>query len=170
MTPQIRFSRMAWIATLTLCIVLYALLHLKVNAVHSEVVRAEREIVRLEQRNMLLETEVLTRSNQLKLAQWNRVDFGFRAPEASQYIEGERQLAQFSSPPGADAPAPIRLAGLATGEGAPPFPQLVSPITGVRMDAHYAEPGEAIEGGQLALTINEGRVRVPLALAEDIRQ
>ncbi len=138
MTPHARIRRIGWLATLSVCLVLYALLHLKVNAVHSEVVRAENEIVRLEERNMLLETEVLTRSNQVKLAQWNRVDFGYRAPVAEQYIDSERRLAQLGGPPADNAPAPIRLATITTGEGAPAFPTLAheAPVQ-VAMAAGY---------------------------------
>lgn len=154
MTPQARIRRLGWVATLSLCVVLYALLHLKVNAVHSDVVRAEREIVRLEQRNMLLETEVLTRSNQVKLAQWNRVEFGYLAPEAEQYIDSERRLAQLGGPRADNAPAPIRLAALTTGEHAPAFPTLDDQIA------------PAAQSRQLALTMTSGHVRVPIADAQ----
>jgi len=154
MTPQARIRRIGWLATLSLCIVLYALLHLKANAVHSDVVRAEREIVRLEQRNMLLETEVLTRSNQVKLAQWNRVDFGYRAPAAEQYIDGERSLAALGGPRSEDAPAPIRLAALTTGEDVPAFPAL---------EVSAAQPAHT---RQLALTTVQGHVRVAITDAQ----
>lgn len=124
MTPHARIRRIGWLATLSVCIVLYALLHIKVNAVHAEVVRAEDQIVRLEERNILLETEVLTRSSQFKLAQWNRVDLGMSAMDAGQYIEGGRRLGEFASARADDAPAPIRLAAITTGEDAPAFPQI----------------------------------------------
>jgi len=124
MTQQARNRRLGWIATLSVCLVLYIMLHLKVTAMHSAVLAAEGEIVRLEQRNMLLETEVQTRSSQIKLAEWNRVEFGYHAPQAEQYIAGERGLARLGSPRAQNAPAPIRLATITTGEGAPPFPTL----------------------------------------------
>lgn len=156
MTPQARIRRIGWLASLSLCLVLYALLHLKVNAVHSEVVRAEREIVRLEQRNMLLETEVLTRSNQVKLAQWNRVDFGYAAPLAEQYIDSERSFAQLGGPRAEDAPAPIRLATITTGEDVPAFPAFAS--ENVRR-----APGNA-QASQVAM--NVGYVRVAITDAQ----
>jgi hypothetical protein len=147
MTPQARIRRIGWLATISACLVLYVLLHLKVNAVHSEVVRAENEIVRLEERNMLLETEVLTRSNQVKLAQWNRVDFGYRAPVAEQYIDSERRLAQLGGPPADNAPAPIRLATITTGEDAPAFPTL----------AHEAPAQVAMSAGYVRVAIGPAR-------------
>ena len=137
MTPQSRIRRIGWFAALAVCLVLYAMLHLKVHAVHSQVVRSERQIVALEQQNVLLETEFETRSNQLQLAAWNRVDFGYVAPSAGQFLEGELQLAQFGSPRAPGAPQPIRVAG--AGGEAPKYPKLVSPLTGKPIDEALLE-------------------------------
>ena len=104
MTPYGRLRRIGWIAALATCFALYLMLHIKVQSVSSEVVRAERQIVALEQQKLLLETEFETRSNQLQLAAWNRVDFGYTAPSAAQFLENERQLASFGSPRGPGAP------------------------------------------------------------------
>tara|TARA_A100001391_G_scaffold114330_2_gene77205 strand:- start:25634 stop:26170 length:537 start_codon:yes stop_codon:yes gene_type:complete len=170
MTTPARYRRFGWLAALSVCLLLYVMLHLKVNAVHSDVVRAEREIVRLERANMMLETEFLTRSNQVQLARLNRINFGFRAPEASQFIDGERQLARFSKPRSNDAPAPIRLAGLTSTDGVPAFPKLVSPLTGEPLDAALVK-GEPPAGSEasgrrstaVGLGSGTGQVRVPLA-------
>ena len=167
MTPQARIRRIGWIAALGTCFALYILLHLKVNAVHADVVRAERQIVQLENRNLLLETEFLTRSNQVQLAAWNRVDFGYASPEAGQFIDNPRELAHFGMPRAAGAPAPIRLAGMRSGEDVPEFPRLVSPLTGKPIDADLlAEeaPGET----HLAVTIAPGPLRVPIAGAASV--
>ena len=162
MTPQSRIRRIGWIAALGTCIVLYILLHVKVNAVHSDVVRAEREIVRLENQNMLLETEFLTRSSQVQLSAWNRVDFGFEAPRAEQFIDSPIQLASFGSPRGADAPRPILLAGMTSGEDMPEFPQLVSPLTGKPVDERVLAGDDPTEG-HLAVSLAPGPLRVPIA-------
>ena len=162
MTSQSRIRRMGWAAALLICLALYGALHVKVHSVRSEVVRAEREIVRLEQANTLLETEFLTRSSQLQLARWNRVDFGYVAPSAGQFIGSERQLANLGSPREFDAPEPIRLARLAVEEDVPAFPKLVSPLTGEPLDeALVASQDE--EGAQAGLAIGVGRpMRIPL--------
>ena len=167
MTPQSRIRRIGWLAALGTCIVLYALLHVKVNAVHAEVVQAERQIVRLENQNMLLETEFLTRSSQVQLAAWNRIDFGFEAPRAEQFIDGPMQLASFGSPRTADAPAPIRLAGMTSGEDIAEFPKLVSPLTGKPVDERVLA-GDEPSGGHLAVAIAPGPLRVPIAGAADV--
>ena len=162
MTPHRRIRRIGWLAALGTCIVLYALLHVKVNAVHAEVVQAERQIVRLEEQNMLLETEFLTRSSQVQLAAWNRVDFGFEAPRAEQFIESPIQLASFGSPRTVDAPEPIRLAGMTSGEDIAEFPKLVSPLTGKPVDERVLA-GDEPSGGHLAVTLAPGPLRVPMS-------
>lgn len=168
MIPQTRIRRMGWLAALLICFALYALLHLKVTAVESEVVRAERQIIALEEANLLLETEFLTRSNQMRLSAWNRVDFGFVAPTAAQFIENERQLASFGGPRAADAPAPIMLAGMSGEEELPEFPKLVSPLTGKPLDPRLLSDEPADDAGragetQLALTSSvEAPVRIAL--------
>ena len=148
--------RVGWIAALAVCTALYLGLHLKVHSVRSEVVRAERQIVALEQRKVLLETEFETRSNQLQLAAWNRVDFGYTAPSAAQFLENERQLASFGSPRGPGAPEPIRVAGGA-GTEAPSYPSLVSPLTGRPIDEALLEPELAT-----ATLADNAATRIPL--------
>lgn len=163
MTQQSRLRRMGWIAVLALCTVLYLGLHLKVHAVRSEVVSAERKIVALENQKTLLATEFETRASQQQLASWNRVEFGYSAPTASQFVESERQLARFGTPRAAGAPEPIRVASLATGEDAPAYPKLVSPLTGKPIDDRLLEP----EPRRVALagTHEGGALRIPLAAA-----
>lgn len=138
MTQHSRARRIGWIAALAVCTVLYLMLHLKVHAVQSEVVRAERQIVALEQEKLLLETEFETRANQLQLATWNNVEFGYSAPTASQFLENERQLAAFGTPRLPGAPEPIRVAS-AAGD-APAYPRFVSPLTGKAVDEALLEP------------------------------
>lgn len=162
MTAQSRIRRMGWIAALGICVALYAMLHIKVTSVRADVVRAEQRIVFLEEQNMLLETEVLTRSNQVQLAAWNRVDFGFRPPEADQFVDGPLQLASYGAPPREGAPAPIRLAGLRSVDDVPDFPQLVSPLTGRPIEANLLDE-DSPDDGRLAVTVVPGPLRVPIA-------
>lgn len=165
MTPQARFRRIGWFALLALCTAVYGVLHFQVWTVASDVTRAERRIVALEQTNLLLETEFLTRSSQVQLASWNRVDFGYSAPEADQFIGSERDLAQFAEPRSGDAPAPIQLAGYSDEEEAPPFPKLVSPITGRPIDLALIEPSASNNDDSrttLVARIAGDTMRVPL--------
>lgn len=163
MTQQSRLRRMGWIAVLALCTALYLALHLKVHAVSSEVVRSERQIVALEGEKTLLETEFETRASQEQLASWNRVEFGYAAPTAGQFVENERQLAKFGTPRAAGAPEPIRVASLATGEDAPAYPKFVSPLTGKPIDAKLLEPD--VRRVELAVRNEGAALRIPLAAA-----
>ena len=158
MTLHSRLRRIGWIAALAVCTALYLMLHLKVHSVRSEVVRAERQIVALEEQKLLLETEFETRSNQLQLAAWNRVDFGYVAPSAAQFLENERQLASFGSPRAPGAPAPIRVAGGA-GSEAPAYPRLISPLTGEPLDEALVETERPLAA---KLAEGSGAMRIPL--------
>jgi len=176
MTQESRLRRMGWIAVLAICTILYLGLHLKVHAVRSEVVRSERQIVALEDEKTLLETEFETRASQQQLASWNRVEFGYAAPTASQFVGSERQLAKFGTPRAAGAPEPIRVAALATGDDAPPFPKFVSPL-GKPVDAKLIDPAavrRAALGAQrieLDAHDNVRALRIPLAAAiGDVRE
>lgn len=158
MTPQSRIRRIGWFAALAVCAMLYLTLHLKVHAVRSEVIRAERQIVALEHQKLLLETEFETRSNQLQLAAWNRVDFGYVAPTAAQFLDNERQLANFGIPRAPGSPEPIRVAGV--GGDLPEYPKLVSPLTGKPVDEELLEP----ETEQLVASVRlaDGPTRIAL--------
>jgi hypothetical protein len=162
MTPHSRIRRIGWFAALAICAMLYLTLHLRVHAVTSEVIRAERQIVALEQQKLLLETEFQTRSNQLQLEEWNRVDFGYVAPTAAQFLDDERQLADFGGPRAPGAPEPIRVAG--GGGDAPEYPKLISPLTGKPLDEALVGP-EAEPARRADLTgtrFADGRMRIPL--------
>lgn len=164
MTQHSRIRRMGWFAALAICTALYLMLHFKVHAVKSDVIRTERQIVALEQEKLLLETEFETRANQLQLAAWNNVDFGYTAPTAGQFLESERQLASFGTPRAPGAPEPIRVAGMTDGDE-PDFPAMVSPLTGKPVDEALLRPeqgptlAEARIGGSQPAS---GTTRIPL--------
>lgn len=126
-----RLRSVGWIALLGVCLALVVALAFRVNALRSQIHHAEARIVALKQEKMYLETEFETRSNQQQLKAWNDVEFGYAAPNASQYLEGERQLAQLSMPATPDAPAPIRVASVDDSViASAAFPAMVSPLSG----------------------------------------
>jgi hypothetical protein len=133
-----RVHSIGWMTVLLVCGALSLALMLRVNAVKSRVAMSEKHIVYLKRDIDFLQTEFQTRSNQQQLKTLNDVEFGYEAPRAEQYIEGERQLAALGKAPAPGAPAPIRYAsadGVADGEsvGSSSGAQLlamVSPVTG----------------------------------------
>jgi len=138
MLTAARMRQIGWGALLALCILFFTILSLTVHAVQNEVVLAERRIIALKQETLMLETEFESRANQRQLANWNRVEFGYQAPRADQYVDNRRQLAALGQPQGPKAPRPLRVARteLASLEGqatkAAPR-DMVSPVSGARI-------------------------------------
>ncbi len=136
-----RLRSIGWAALLIVCFTLLVALTFRVNAVKSQVRLAERQIVAVKQDKLLLETEFETRANQQQLKSLNDVEFGYQAPTAGQYLEGERQLAALGKPRAPDAPSPIRVASAADLTDGSMLPAMVSPLTGKAMAAEL--PREA---------------------------
>ena len=97
---------LGWAAVLAICFAAVVVLSFKVHAVRSEVLLAERQLIALQRETILLETEFETRASQRQLAEWNAVEFGYSAPRAGQFLDGERQLASLGEVRGPDAPSP----------------------------------------------------------------
>ncbi|MDE2412647.1 MAG: hypothetical protein KGM18_12825 [Sphingomonadales bacterium] len=146
-----RLRQVGWVAVLLVCAALTLALTFRVNAVKSQVRLTERQIVSLKQETMFLETEFETRANQQQLSSLNQVEFGYQAPTAGQYLEGERQLASLGKPRGPGAPSPIRVASAAEVTEDNPFPAMVSPLTGKAMAAELPKdaPRKAVTAATL---------------------
>ena len=128
-----RLRQIGWLAALASCCGLFLALSFQVHSVKSEVLLAERQLIALKQEAMMLETEFQARANQRQLANWNAVEFGYRAPRADQYLENERHLASLGSSPALAAPNPIRIARAELaldGKGATAPREMVSPVSG----------------------------------------
>lgn len=137
-----RIRQIGWAAALAACFALFALLSLQVQTVRSEVLLAEREIISLERSVLMLETEFQTRASQRQLAEWNTIEFGYKAPRADQYLDNNRQLASLGQDVSADAPAPIRVARseLSAADMGPK--DMRSPVTGEPVTLASASTGE----------------------------
>lgn len=149
-----RMHSIGWATVLLVCFVLTVALTLRVNAVKSQVHQADKRIVAMQQDIGFLETEFQTRSNQQQLKLLNDVEFGYAAPTAEQYLEGERQLVALGKAVGPNAPAPLLYAH-DDGEAAPPKDSgsllaMVSPVTGASAAAATVTGPEAAERRKLA--------------------
>ena len=140
---QDRVRSIGWAAVLLTCFTLTVVLTFKVNAVKSQVRLAERQIAATKQQKLFLETEFEARANQQQLKSLNDVEFGYQAPTAGQYLEGERQLAALGKARGPDAPTPIRVASAAIADDNSAIPAMVSPLSGKAMAAEPPKHGEA---------------------------
>ncbi|MEZ5742866.1 MAG: hypothetical protein R3D89_03785 [Sphingomonadaceae bacterium] len=136
-----RIRSIGWAFVLTVCAALTFALMLRVNAEKGNVHATEREIVAVKQEIRFLETEFHARANQQHLDALNEVEFGYSAPTAGQYIEGERQLARLGKPRPKNAPAPIRMAtALPTQKEENPLIAMVSPVQQIVSPASQPEP------------------------------
>lgn len=124
---------LGWAAVLAICFAAVVVLSFKVHAVRSEVLLAERQLIALQRETLLLETEFETRASQRQLAEWNAVEFGYAAPRAGQFLDGERQLASLGEVRGPDAPSPIRLASADAAEVAAADAPMRSPVSGEKL-------------------------------------
>ena len=139
---QDRLRSIGWAAVLMFCFTMTMVLTFKVNAVKSQVRLAERQIAATKQQKLFLETEFEARANQQQLKSLNDVEFGYQAPTAGQYLEGERQLAALGKARGPDAPIPIRVASAAISPDDGGVPAMVSPLSGKAMAAEPPKHGE----------------------------
>ena len=162
-----RLRKIGWAAVLVSCTAFYLGLHLKVNSVKSEVRQAERRIVGLRNEKLLLETEFQTRANQQQLAAWNEVDFGYKAPTADQFLEGERQLARFGTPRAKGAPEPIMVATAPAAGSTSSFPSMVNPITGQAVAAEVPR-GETASGGGAPVARQELSAKIPRSATQRV--
>lgn len=158
-----RLRQITWAVALVICATLFFALTFRVNAVKSDVRLAEREIIALEREKTMLEVEFQTRASQQQLADYNRVEFGYGAPTADQYLEGERQLASLGMPRNTGAPDPIRVARSDFPDMDQNFPAMVSPLTG--KPAEVANAGDA-EGEEKPASTGRRSMDAKLSLTQ----
>jgi hypothetical protein len=140
MTASHHFRRLTWIAVLVVAGALAFGLTLHVNALKSEVRRAEMKLASLKREKLYLEVEFETRSNQQQLESWNDVEFGYVAPGPGQYFGDTRQLASLGRqavpqlPDDAAGASEVRLAVATTDATA------TKPLPAIRAPAVRAQP------------------------------
>ncbi|QNE06051.1 hypothetical protein [Croceicoccus marinus] len=98
MTNRNRFHSVLWAGALGVSGAICFALMLQVTAVKSDIADAERQITSVQEEIATLETEFQTRARQQQLARWNEVDFGYVAPDASQFMSDGTQLAALGKP------------------------------------------------------------------------
>ena len=148
-----RLKTIGWIALIFIVAIALYPLSLSVATLRSDLTRTEREIQRTRAELRYLETEFATRASLTQLAMWNDLEYGYEAPSAAQYLDGERELAnlddkerQLDKPvrvaamtikPQAE-PAAIKPAELAAAAAKPPEPLSVSASVAIISPARAA--------------------------------
>ncbi len=106
-----RLKTIGWIALIFIVAIALYPLSLSVATLRSDLTRTERDILRTRAEIRYLETEFATRASLAQLAMWNDLEYGYEAPSASQYLDGERELANLGE---IDTPLdkPVRVAAM----------------------------------------------------------
>jgi hypothetical protein len=91
-----RLKNFGWVALLSVIMVMLYPLSLNVGALHSELVSTDRKIMEAKREISFLQAELRTRANMAQLAEWNDLLYGYAPPTASQFLDGERALANLN--------------------------------------------------------------------------
>ncbi|MAF61093.1 MULTISPECIES: hypothetical protein [Pseudomonadota] len=116
-----RLKTIGWIALIFIVAIALYPLSLSVATLRSDLTRTERDILRTRAEIRYLETEFATRASLAQLAMWNDLEYGYEAPSAAQYLDGERELANLGE---IDKPLdePVRVAAMTIKPQAEPTP------------------------------------------------
>ena len=112
-----RLEGMGWLALVFLVAILLYPLSLSVATLRSDLARTDHKIVEIKKDIRYLETEFSARANLRQLEDWNKLEFGYASPQASQYLDGERALANLG---GKDLRKPVQVAVISSMEGIRP--------------------------------------------------
>tara|TARA_R110001606_G_scaffold22891_3_gene77679 strand:+ start:3445 stop:4047 length:603 start_codon:yes stop_codon:yes gene_type:complete len=112
-----RLEGMGWLALIFLVAILLYPLSLSVATLRSDLMRTDRKIVEVKKDIRYLETEFSARANLRQLEEWNKLEFGYASPQASQYLDGERALANLG---GTDLRKPVQVAVISSMDGIQP--------------------------------------------------
>lgn len=88
-----QLRNLGWAALVFLVAILLYPLSLGVAALRSDLKRTEAEIVSVKRQLRYLETEFAARSSMQQLELWNDLEYGYVAPDARQFLAGEKTLA-----------------------------------------------------------------------------
>jgi hypothetical protein len=105
------FRSVMWVAAIGAAALICYMFSMRVAEERAGLAELESQIRRAEQSIRTLKTELGTRSRVHQLQHWASADFGFAAPNASQFLQDEVTLANLDMPPAAPAiEAPVRMA------------------------------------------------------------
>lgn len=126
-----RLKNLGWLALVFLVAIMLYPLSLNVAALHSDLVKVDRQILQTKREISFLQAELRTRANMQQLNEWNEVLYGYKSPTAEQFAAGEAALAGI----GGDAPSikPVMVA--VTGDGIAPSGVIGSPRNDVDENA-----------------------------------
>ncbi len=105
-----------WFALIFLVVILLYPLSLNVATLRSDLMKVDREILATQKHINYLQAELKTRANLQQLEEWNELLYGFKAPTAAQFADGDRALANLGKKPLKIRPVLVSVNSLNNGE------------------------------------------------------
>lgn len=131
-----RLEGIGWIALVFLVAILLYPLSLSVATLRSDLARTNNQIVAIKKDIRYLETEFSARANLRQLEYWNKLEYGYVAPGADQYLDGERALANLGGP---DLRKPVKVAVISTMDKVKPAGIIGSVFPSASAKVHESE-------------------------------
>lgn len=88
-----KMQGIGWVALVFMVAILLYPLSLNVASLHSDIIRVDRNILSAKKEISYLQAELRARASLTQLEEWNDLLYGYTAPSAAQYLDGERALA-----------------------------------------------------------------------------
>lgn len=148
-----RLEGIGWLALVFLVAILLYPLSLSVASLRSDLARTDDEVVAIKKEIRYLETEFSARANLKQLEHWNKLEYGYVSPNAAQYLDGERALANLGD---ANLRKPVKVAVISSMDEVKPagiigsvFPTALakSPNAEERESTIDQKPDDAVKGG-----------------------
>jgi hypothetical protein len=147
-----RLEGMGWLALVFLVAILLYPLSLSVATLRSDLSRTDSKIVEVKKEIRYLETEFSARANLRQLEDWNKLEFGYVSPRATQYLDGERALANLG---GKDLRKPVQVAVISSMDGIKPA-GIIGSVFGTARAQDRNPDGSAIgSSGNFARTVTD---------------
>lgn len=106
-----RLEGIGWLALVFIVAILLYPLSLSVATLRSDLARTDQKIVSIKKEIRYLETEFSARANLRQLEHWNKLEYGYVSPNAAQYLDGERALANLGD---TNLRKPVKVAVIST--------------------------------------------------------
>lgn len=104
------FKAVGWVAAVGVAALICYMFSLRVAAERAELDRLDRQIAQVQGSIQTLNTELGTRGRVQQLQHWASNDFGFQAPTAGQFVDGEVALARLDVRDEPAVEAPVQMA------------------------------------------------------------
>jgi hypothetical protein len=113
-----RLKNLGWLALVFLVAIMLYPLSLNVAALHSDLVKVDRDILDTKREISFLQAELRTRASMQQLEEWNDLLYGYEPPTAQQFVNGEAALAGISGD--AEFSKPVMMVAASNSDGAAP--------------------------------------------------